>query len=141
MAQGQLKWHAVIIRQNEIVEPYCQKKKVKHTDDFPFINTNCDNLWQSLLPHSNVWYSSLNCVDSFSESTQIGSLSAFLQHYSSMCNCKPNTADAQSRCLSTYRKISSRRPTKYQNVNDPRLTLQLSLPNPLKPGVKSRMKM
>ena len=28
-----------------------------------------------------------------------------------------------------------------QNLNDSRLVLQLSLPNPLKPGVKSQMKM
>ena len=31
--------------------------------------------------------------------------------------------------------------TKAQKLNDSRLVLQLSLPNPLKPGVKSRMKM
>ena len=30
---------------------------------------------------------------------------------------------------------------KSQNLNASRLVLQLSLPNPLKPGVKSRMKM
>ena len=40
-----------------------------------------------------------------------------------------------------YRKISDIRRTKYQNLNDSRLILQLSLPNPLTPGVKSRMKM
>ena len=40
-----------------------------------------------------------------------------------------------------YRKISNIRHTNPQNVNDSRLVLQLSLPNPLKPGVKSRMKM
>ena len=40
-----------------------------------------------------------------------------------------------------YRKISNTRRTKSQNINDSRLVLQLSLPNPFKPGVKSRMKM
>ena len=40
-----------------------------------------------------------------------------------------------------YRNTSNIRHTKYQNINDSRLVLQLSLPNPLKPGVKSRMKM
>ena len=40
-----------------------------------------------------------------------------------------------------YRKISNIRRTKSQNLNDPRLILQLSLPNQLKPGVKWTMKM
>ena len=40
----------------------------------------------------------------------------------------------------SYRKISNRRRTKSQNFNDSDLVLQSSLPNPLKPGVKSRMK-
>ena len=43
--------------------------------------------------------------------------------------------------LKYYRKISNIRRTKSQNLNDSRLVLQLSVPNPLKPGVKSRMKM
>ena len=40
-----------------------------------------------------------------------------------------------------YRKVSNIRRTKCQNLNDSRLVLQLSLPNPLKPSVKSIMKM
>ena len=40
-----------------------------------------------------------------------------------------------------YRKISNIRRTKSQNLNDSCLVLLLSWPNPLKPGVKSRMKM
>ena len=40
-----------------------------------------------------------------------------------------------------YRKVSNIRRTKSQYLNDSRLVLQLSLPNPYKPGVKSRMKM
>ena len=40
-----------------------------------------------------------------------------------------------------YRKISNIRGTQNQNLNDSRLIMQLPLPNPLKPGVKSRMKM
>ena len=40
-----------------------------------------------------------------------------------------------------YRKISNIRCTKSQNLNDSHLVLTLSLPNPLKPDVKSRMKM
>ena len=45
-------------------------------------------------------------------------------------------------CLSsTYRKVSNISRTKSQNLNDSHLVLKSSLPNPLKPGVKSRMKM
>ena len=40
-----------------------------------------------------------------------------------------------------YRKISNIRRTKYKNLNKSRLILQSPLPNPLKPSVKSRMKM
>ena len=41
----------------------------------------------------------------------------------------------------TYRQLSNMRRIQNQNLNDSRITLQLPLPNPLKPGVKSRMKM
>ena len=40
-----------------------------------------------------------------------------------------------------YRKTSSISRTKYQNLNVSCFLLQWSLPNPLKPGVKLRMKM
>ena len=40
-----------------------------------------------------------------------------------------------------YRKISNIRRTKSPKLNVSRLVLQLLLPNPMKPGVKSRMKM
>ena len=40
-----------------------------------------------------------------------------------------------------YRKISNTSRTKSQTLNVSRLVLQLSLPNPMKPGVKLRMKM
>ena len=40
-----------------------------------------------------------------------------------------------------YRKISNIRYTKFPNLNVFRLILQLYLPNPMKPGVKLRMKM
>ena len=40
-----------------------------------------------------------------------------------------------------YRRISNIRRTEPPNVDVSRLVLQLSLPNPIKPGVKSRMKM
>ena len=41
----------------------------------------------------------------------------------------------------TYHKTSSIRRTKFQNLNVSHLVLQLSLPNPLKQGVKKIMKM
>ena len=44
-------------------------------------------------------------------------------------------------CWPQYRKVSNIRCTKSQYLNDSRLVLQLSLPNPMKSGVKSRMKM
>ena len=40
-----------------------------------------------------------------------------------------------------YRQILIMRLVKFQNLNVSRLVLELSLPNPLKPGVRSRMKM
>ena len=41
----------------------------------------------------------------------------------------------------SYRKISNISRSKSPNVIVPRLVLQLSLPTPIKPGVRSRMKM
>ena len=41
----------------------------------------------------------------------------------------------------TYRKISKIRRTKTQSLNYSRLVMQSTLPNPLEPGVKSRMNM
>ena len=47
----------------------------------------------------------------------------------------------QNHGISTYRKVSNISRTKSQNLSGSRLVLQLSLPNPLKLGVESRMKM
>ena len=52
--------------------------------------------------------------------------------YSTTCHDRDNF---------TYRKVSNIRRTKYQNLQVSRLILWLPLPNPLKPGVKLRMKM
>ena len=41
----------------------------------------------------------------------------------------------------TYRQTSNIRRTEFRNLDDSRLVLQLSSPNPLKPGVKSMRKM
>ena len=43
--------------------------------------------------------------------------------------------------LGTYRQVSNIRRTKSQHLKDAHTVLRLSLPNPLKPDVKSRMKM
>ena len=40
-----------------------------------------------------------------------------------------------------YRQVSNIRRTKSQHLEDSRIVFRLSLPNPLKPDVKSRMKM
>ena len=42
---------------------------------------------------------------------------------------------------SDYRQVSDIRRTKSQHLKDSRTVLRLSLPNPLKPDVESRMKM
>ena len=54
-----------------------------------------------------------------------------------------NSFGAESRIFqeSKYYQTSNIRHTKSPNLNVSRLILQLSLPNPLKPVVKSRMKM
>ena len=43
--------------------------------------------------------------------------------------------------FSDYRQVSNIRCTKSQNLNDSHILLKSYLANPLKPGVKSRMKM
>ena len=40
-----------------------------------------------------------------------------------------------------YRQVSNIRRTKSQHLKDSRTDLRLSLPNPLKPDIKSKMKM
>ena len=53
-----------------------------------------------------------------------------------------NLSDTGNRIFhSNYRKISNIGHTKSLNLNVSHLVLQLSFPNPMKPGVKSRMKM
>ena len=73
-----------------------------------------------------------------------------------LCGIKINTAayvygvsnDINYPCARThvpvhdnYNKITDMRRTKSKNLNDSHLVLKSSLPNPLKPGVKPRMKM
>ena len=56
-------------------------------------------------------------------------------------NDRMYTEQAKSQNIKGYRKVSNIICTPYQNLNDCRLILQLSVPNPLKPSVKSIMKM
>ena len=51
------------------------------------------------------------------------------------------TVQAHPSLDADYRQVSNIRRTKSQHLNDSRTVLRLSLPNPLKPDVKSRMKM
>ena len=50
-------------------------------------------------------------------------------------------ATLENMVMISYRQVSNIRRTKSQHFKDSRTVLQLSLPNPLKPDVKSRMKM
>ena len=50
-------------------------------------------------------------------------------------------SDISRPVLYSYRKISNIRRTESPNLNVSRLVLQLSLPDPVKPCVQSRMKM
>ena len=54
-------------------------------------------------------------------------------------NNKPSISS--SGAYSNYRQTSNTKRTESPNLNISRLILQLSFPNVLKPGVKSRMKM
>ena len=59
-----------------------------------------------------------------------------------ICDFHESCDKKKSVCLiGNYRKISNIRCTKSPNLNVSLLVLQLSLSNPMKPGVKSRMKM
>ena len=70
-------------------------------------------------------------------------LSSAMSYYTFYQGQKYNSRHWWSRRIKfqSYRKISYIRRIKSQNSNDSRLVLQLSLPNSLKPCVKSRMKM
>ena len=55
--------------------------------------------------------------------------------------CKRNFDSIIIVGMTTYRHVSNIRRIKSQHLKDSRTVLQLSLPNPLKPDVKSRMEM
>ena len=66
----------------------------------------------------------------------------FRLHWHHGCWCHGSFVTwASAAMVFIYRQISNIRLTKSQNLPDSRLVLQLSFPNPLKPGVKSRIKM
>ena len=61
--------------------------------------------------------------------------------YAKSKTSKTEMARTSNQTTGTYRKISNISGTKSPNLNVSRLVLQLSLPNPMKSGVKSIMKM
>ena len=76
----------------------------------------------------------------------ITKLQNFARSYDAMINgfvyrIPDEMAERQKQQWLSSPSTSNMMRTKSQNVYVPRLVLQLSLPNPLKPGVKSRMKM
>ena len=85
-----------------------------------------------------------------------GLLHAIFQHQADWCGFCRSTSAGYSECwfpkhntdlnltavpFETYRKVSNIRRTKCQNLNDSRLVLQLPVPNPLKPSIKSIIQM
>ena len=82
----------------------------------------------------------INVVDGLSLGTRnILESSVCNHHYIMMHAGQLNSGSVPVTNL-LYRKLSNIRRTKSQHLNDSRLILQMSLPNPLKPGVKLRMK-
>ena len=57
------------------------------------------------------------------------------------CCCRGKLTDSGNVAVNNYRQVSNIRRTKSQHLKYSRTVLRLSLPNPLKPDVKSRMKM
>ena len=85
-------------------------------------------------------WSACSCYDSFANLQVI--ISDMFQTCKPHCrSIKTSMNNWRASMLGKYRKVSNIRRTKSQNSNASRLILQLSLPNPLKPGVKLRMKM
>ena len=62
-------------------------------------------------------------------------------HNSKLSTCTNVATGGERRIVINYRKTSSISRTKFQNSNVTCILLQLSSLNPLKPGVKFRMKM
>ena len=73
---------------------------------------------------------SYNIVNNFSITEQIGDPSTMIHH-----------RYRRATTMSIYRQVSNISRTKSQHLKDSRTVLRPSLPNPLKPDVKSRMKM
>ena len=55
--------------------------------------------------------------------------------------CRMFDAELLTEPMMIYRQVSNIRRTKSKHLKDSRTVMRLSLPNPLKPDVKSRMKM
>ena len=105
--------------------------------------TQCRRRWYQM-PSCSLWhrcngiYACMHLIVSQSQVTRI-------TPYRMVINCVfqsllPSLSSALLFGID-YRKIHNISHTKSPNLNVSRLVLQLPLPNPMKPGVKSRMKM
>ena len=109
---------------------------------YPLQNTR--NRWRS----SRIWNyceTLLPCARTFIWDTGVNWICIWLAHYDAMWynSTWPTLAQVCCRMILklTYHKVSNIRCTNSKSLNDSGLVLQMSLPNSLKLGVKSRMKM
>ena len=89
--------------------------------------------------HNKGWWGLIN--ENMNRSLTLKSFSVLSASASGRDQIDPKLPGFDKEVICKYRKVSNIRPTKCQNLNDSHLVLQLSVPNPLKPGVKSRIKM
>ena len=99
----------------------------------PYMNSNSNsNYFISLKEYGNhvIHHLSYNIVNNFSIIEQIGDPSTMIYH-----------RYRRATTMSIHRQVSNISRTKSQHLKDSRTVLRPSLPNPLKPEVRSRMKM
>ena len=116
---------------------------------FHKLTTSVNSLW----PSDNVWQQRsestlaqvmaccLAAPSHHQTSVDQSSLKSSDIHLKAMPQAIPQSSTTKISLKITYRKVSNIRRSICQNLNDSRLVLQLSVPNPLKPSVKSIMKM
>ena len=88
--------------------------------------------WMSNYSYTNLLYVITYACRNFNRAEVRTWMSNYMFH-------ETNSSKLQSQM--NYRQVSNIRRTKSQHLKDSRTVLWLSLPNPLKPDVKSRMKM
>ena len=118
---------------------------------FPYppglLHWHCGNLTIAPVPAKQPWWVWINtsyefimndCVTTTKQSTT--KPCAYFLGYT-VTPLGPLSLTSTDSYIITHRKVSNIRHTRSQNWNDSHLVLKSPLPNPLKPGVKSRMKM